>query len=848
VLVRVGRADMSRTTRRLIGIVSLLTCAWGQAHAQGAGAAHWTPRSVAAAIEAKAAATSFKQLEQFGQDSLKASVPTPERLNRLYHVGWIILNQSDFKRFDYWNTLLAQQAAAAHDHRFEVVAQLDGLRSRSDQGDAGAIDTIRKIANTEPDWFARAHAMRLVAIYMIQDEQAGAALRVLAEAESLVPENDPMANMARSGIWEIEGLALMQIHDLRGSAMAFGRSQFEFGSPGYPRPDFDGIYNMASLATQLGDQPLAENLAGVHHRLVQRSDVAGLGVWDAYLCAAVAERVSPQRVLACVAPLGPDLEKMKILAPRLLSERAIAYARMGDVAAAERDLETLHRLAAGKSAASVQFERVPLVEAAVLRAKGDEAAAYDKLLAYSNERAERMAQRFSAGIGQVTDEMQRQLGVRREQLVTARRNVALQNDVIATQKLLEVAGAAVAAGVFALLLWQWRVAGQLRRARQAADAANRAKSEFLANMSHEIRTPLNGVVAVADMLSRADLPPKEREMAEIIRASGDTLQRLLSDILDVARIEAGQITIESAAFHVGDMVRSVAALSQLKCDEKGVRLVVEVAPELDHTVMGDLVRVRQVVTNLLSNAVKFTERGEVRLSVGRTASGAARFTVEDTGVGFDMADKAKVLGRFQQADSSITRRFGGTGLGLAICCDLATRMGGMLDCDSTPGQGSRFWMELPLEAAAVEAAAEAETAAEMSEALRILLADDHPTNRKVVELMLEGAAADLTCVEDGQQALDMFRSHRFDLILMDMQMPVMDGVTCIREIRALELAGDAERTPIVMLTANALPEHVSQAMAAGADLYLAKPFTASALFDTIAACFPAPAEEAEIAA
>jgi CheY-like chemotaxis protein len=332
-------------------------------------------------------------------------------------------------------------------------------------------------------------------------------------------------------------------------------------------------------------------------------------------------------------------------------------------------------------------------------------------------------------------------------------------------------------------------------------------------------------------------------MAEIIRASGDTLQRLLSDILDVARIEAGQITIEAAPFHVGDMVRSVAALSQLKCDEKGVRLVVEVRPEINCTAAGDLVRVRQVVTNLLSNAVKFTEKGEVRLTVERMATGAVRFMVVDTGVGFDMADKAKVLGRFQQADSSITRRFGGTGLGLAICCDLAIRMGGVLDCESAPGVGSRFWMELPLEPAEVEAVANTDGGAEMGEAaLRILLADDHPTNRKVVELMLEGGAADLTCVEDGQQALEMFTRHRFDLILMDMQMPVMDGVTCIREIRRLEQTGQLEATPIIMLTANALPEHVSLAMAAGADLYLAKPFTATALFDTIAAAFPAAPE------
>jgi len=832
---------MSRTKLSLVAIVSLLTCVWGHAQAQGVPTL-WTPRSVAAAIEAKAAASSFAKLEQFGRDSRR--VPVPERLNRLYYVAWIFLNQSDYPRFDYWNGELARQADRSFNHRYRMVARINVLFSRYDQGDNTAIAAIRHIADGERDWFARVHAMRLTALAMSKDGQVGAALRVLSEADTLVPAGDPLANMARSGIWEIEGVALMQIHDLRGSATAFGRTEFEFGTPGYPSPDFDGIYNMASLAAQLGDGPLAASLAAAHHRLAERSDIVALKQWDANLCAAVAEHTSPRDVLACLKDLGPDLGAAKFLAPKLLPARAIAYAQTGDVAAARRDLDAIGHLRKTGAFSATLFEREPMVEAAVLNAEGRYKEAYAKLLAYSDQRAVTTSQRFSAGIGQVTDEMQKQLGVRRDQLVTARRNVALQQDVISTQRLLDVVGGVVAASVFALLLWQWRVTGQLRRARLAADAANRSKSEFLANMSHEIRTPLNGVVAVADMLVRSNLAPKELEMAEIIRSSGDILQRLLSDILDVARIESGQITIEAAPFHVGKMVRAVAGLSQLKCDEKGVRLVIEVAPEIDRAVMGDLVRVRQVVTNLLSNAVKFTERGEVTLVVERTASGAARFMVIDTGVGFDMADKAKVLGRFQQADSSITRRFGGTGLGLAICCDLATRMGGAVDCSSAPGVGSRFWMELPLEPAEMEAVAETDGGAEvMATALRILLADDHPTNRKVVELMLEGGLADLTSVEDGRQALEMFNNHRFDLILMDMQMPVMDGVTCIREIRRLEQAGGQPRTPIVMLTANALPEHVSMAMAAGADLYLAKPFTASALFDTIAAAFPAEAGE-----
>ncbi len=374
-------------------------------------------------------------------------------------------------------------------------------------------------------------------------------------------------------------------------------------------------------------------------------------------------------------------------------------------------------------------------------------------------------------------------------------------------------------------------------AQAAAEGANAAKSAFLASMSHEIRTPLNGVVAVADMLARADLPSREGAMVEIIRSSADTLQRLLSDILDMSRIESGKITLEAAPFHLGDTLRAVAALSQLRCDEKGVRLSVSIAPDIDHMVVGDMVRVRQIATNLLSNAVKFTGQGEVSLTAERLPGGEARLSVADTGVGFSMDDKAKVFGRFEQADSSITRRYGGSGLGLSICCDLAALMGGALDCESEVGVGSRFWVDLPLVAAPDAQKPDAgRTATEVDHvrhALCVLLADDHPTNRRIVELMLDGQGVELTCVQDGAEALEAFKAGAFDLILMDMQMPVMDGLTALRRIRTHEAQCELSPTPAIMLTANALPDHIEAGIAAGADLHLAKPFTTTCLFETI---------------
>jgi signal transduction histidine kinase/AmiR/NasT family two-component response regulator len=374
-------------------------------------------------------------------------------------------------------------------------------------------------------------------------------------------------------------------------------------------------------------------------------------------------------------------------------------------------------------------------------------------------------------------------------------------------------------------------AESLGAALAAARQASEAKSAFLANMTHELRTPLNGIVAGADMLARGELSERSRDLVDMIRASSETLQRLLSDVLDLARAESGKIALETETFHVGDAVRSAAALFRLGAEEKGLTLEVEVDPAADGLALGDLARLRQVLSNLLSNAVKFTEHGRVVLRAARRGD-IARFTVEDTGLGFDPAQKARLFGRFQQADDSFTRRFGGAGLGLAISRELVELMGGTLDGDSVPGRGATFWFEAPLPIATSVAPAPSPTLPP-DNGLRILLADDHPTNRQVVQLMLSGVA-DIVSVENGAEAVEAFRDRPFDLVLMDMQMPIMDGLTAIRELRRMEAAsGRRGRVPMIMLTANTQPEHVQASAEAGADRHLGKPVTTRALFEAI---------------
>ena len=375
----------------------------------------------------------------------------------------------------------------------------------------------------------------------------------------------------------------------------------------------------------------------------------------------------------------------------------------------------------------------------------------------------------------------------------------------------------------------------LKRARDDANAANAAKSAFLATMSHEIRTPLNGVLGMAQAMARDELSDRQRERLTVVRQAGETLLALLNDLLDLSRIEAGRLELEDGLIDIESLMTGVQATFTTLASEKDVSFQLAVSPKALGLWRGDPTRVRQVVYNLVSNAVKFTARGEVRVAV-RREGGALVFEVADTGPGIAEDRLGSLFHKFVQEDASTTRRYGGSGLGLAICRELATLMGGEVGVVSSVGEGSTFTVRLPLSRAegALPASVSMEITAPSGD-LRILAAEDNPMNQLVLKTLMAQLGVEVRCVNDGQAACDAAAEQEWDVILMDVQMPVMDGPTAARWIREREEAEGLRRTPIIALTANAMAHHAAEYTSAGMDVLVPKPLELERLIGAIQA-------------
>ena len=411
----------------------------------------------------------------------------------------------------------------------------------------------------------------------------------------------------------------------------------------------------------------------------------------------------------------------------------------------------------------------------------------------------------------------------------------------------DIAAPALALLLFGLgSLWSARRAmlaenDRLDEERRAAQASSRMKSEFLAHMSHEIRTPMNALLGTAEMLARTPLDERQRRHVSLFQSAGAGLMDILDDLLDLSKIEAGLMELDPRAFSLVELIAGQVHLFEARAEQKGLRLRTELEPTLPPVVHGDPKRLAQVLRNLLGNAVKFTREGFVTLAVRHTTVGATRlrFEVRDSGIGISRERQEQIFLPFEQADSGIARAYGGTGLGLAISRRLVALMGGAIGVESRDADGATFWFEIDLPPSREPAQADWATSQGSlppgtARRLRILLADDNPTNVFLVQSFLEQDRHRIDVVGDGQAAIDRFVEHDYDLVLMDVQMPGMDGYAATRRLRALERERGRGTVPVIALTANAGDEEGMRSAAAGCSAHLAKPFSRSQLRRAVA--------------
>lgn len=772
------------------------------------------------------------------------------RLYGLWRVLYAYKSNQLPARFEAWETIVRDAARRDRQPSLTALADLEQLAYRNETQGYRAFtdaDWDRFLNRSGPDIRMMAGIERVRQLGQVSRWAESA--RVAAQITTELEKRGDVALPVLAELHQVHSYTLSDIGDKEGALEHMAQAARLDERDAFYMRKIERVYDIAFTAAELGELNAAERFAAVHHRMTLATGDQDLKTWDRFLCSRIAVlRASPQRVLDCLSPAAADLARPdRRLEVLMLGERALAEAQLKQVAAAREDLARLRASPASLSPRDPHKEA--LIEAYIDQAEGRGAKAFRELDAWRRADEILVQRAHTRGVTEMSAALDAELRAKRDESRRLAEEVRLSRSLARASFVIALLLGALVAGGVAWAANQRAASRKFKDAQERAEAANKAKSAFLAMMSHELRTPLNGMLGLGQALRAGPLNPKQAEQVDLLLDSGDTLLVLLNDVLDLSKIEAGKLEIAPTA---GDIVRTCARLvggHQPTAREKGVQLSFQLESPEPGPLMFDGVRVRQCLTNLVSNALKFTTTGKVEVSLAcypeeSDEPGAARvrvrLRVSDTGIGMSKATVDKLFTPFTQADASTTRNFGGTGLGLNITRRLVQMMRGEITVESEEGRGSAFTIEMVVDSAepSEQPAREIEDGEEEAgfaalHGARVLVVDDHPVNRRVIRLFLEPLECQLTEAQNGQEALDALEAGPIDLVLMDVNMPIMDGLEATRRLRRDPRFA---RLPVIALTADVMSSQIKTCLAAGCDAHVAKPIDLRNLLSVMDCC------------
>lgn len=724
--------------------------------------------------------------------------------------------------------------------RFEGIADaFDGFASSVEGAYEESVVQLTAVEAAYPDdWAVLVYASLFRSVSDVRFGRYTKAYKQLQLGLGSIPPSnaDPLAPAMRYEFLEAVRYVEMKLGAGEAAIDTVERALTQAEFAGLPANGFNAIYSVAFSAAELGDVELALEIYTRLNTLLQAKGVEAPRLFVLReLSKAYFETGQYEMVITIYneAKLIDENVVSRLTELRILAARA--YARVGETAIAAQELAALWDwIGERPDMKGTENEiRLTLVEADIASSEGDFTTAFARERLYRERSEEILREQFSSSVGELRGSLQVELEQERARLVLLEKERKLAEAAAQSRQWVAILAFILFGGALAVAAYQRWIARQMEKNRRKAQAANRAKSEFLATMSHELRTPMNGVLGMAQSLREMRLSTDAEKCVDVILDSGKSLMALLNDILDLSKIEAGRLEIARTPEDIGAAVRKLIALWEPKANEKGLRFTLAIQDDLRLFVF-DPVRVRQCVANLISNAVKFTEKGGIAIDISSAVqsdgSHLIKIKVSDTGLGMTDETMRLLFSPFTQADASITRKFGGTGLGLSITRRLARLMGGDLTVQSTAGMGSTFQLSFKAVPAAHDLVEPSNDAAKPNKdilGLKTLVVEDNNVNQMVLEQFLKNWNHEIVIAEHGGLALDKLREETFDLVLMDLQMPVIDGLTATKLIRR---SGQAwADIPIVALTAEAMSGDADKCYGAGMDAYTTKPIEVGAL-------------------